>query len=119
MPFYQIAPRLRKLLPRLASSNINGDRLATTEAIERVLRSVGLDWHDLAAQIGQLRDEPPSLRDMAEIIADAPGLNDWETKFVADMQRLLAAGARLSPKQEQALRRCYARHGDVGDAACP
>lgn len=116
MPSYQIPPLVRKMLPRLASSNFDGDRLATAEAIERVLRSAGLDWHDLAARVGQRHNDPPCLRDIAEALGDAPGLNTWETKFTADMRRLLAAGARLTPKQEQALRRTYARQGGT-DAA--
>ena len=116
MTSYQLSPLIRKLLPRLASSNFDGDRLATAEAIERVLRSAGLDWHDFAATIGRARDEPPNLRDMAEALADVPTLNNWEAGFVADICRLLAAGVSLSGKQEQALRRTYARHGGDNEA---
>ena len=89
---------------------------ATVAAIERKLRASGLDWHDLAARISQPHNDPPSLRDIAEALGDAPGLNTWETNFVADIRRLLAAGARLSPKQDQALRRTYARHGGDNEA---
>jgi hypothetical protein len=42
-----IAPKLRKLIPRLAS-NHTGEVVATVRAIERVLKSGGRDWHDLA-----------------------------------------------------------------------
>ena len=116
MTSYHLPPLIRKLLPRLASSNFDGDRLATAEAIERVLRSAGLDWHDFAATIGRARDEPPSLRDMAEALADAPTLNNWEAGFVADICRLLAAGAHLTPKQEKVLRRTFARRGNPNAA---
>ena len=116
MPTYQIPPLIRKLLPRLASSNFDGDRLATVEAIERVLGSAGLDWHDFAATIGRARDGPPSLRDMDEALADVPTFNNWEAGFVADICRLLAAGVSLSIKQEQVLRRTFARRGNPNAA---
>ena len=109
MSLYTITPRLRKLLPRLAS-NHDGEVAATARAIERTLKSSGHDWHDLAASIGAPgRDAPDELLDMAEALIGRPGLNAWEAKFVPDMVRLLCAGARLTEKQEQELRRCYAR----------
>lgn len=43
----EIAPMLRKLIPRLGSDQ-PGEILATVAAIERVLRAAGCDWHDLA-----------------------------------------------------------------------
>ena len=43
-----IAPTLGKLIPRLASDH-DGEVVATARAIERVLKSAGRDWHDLAA----------------------------------------------------------------------
>ena len=110
MSTYQIPAQIRKLLPRL-TSNHDGEVTATARAIERILQGAGLDWHDLATTIGRPHEEPSGLRDMAEALGDAPGLNAWETKFIADIRRLLAAGVRLSVKQEQALRRTYARHG--------
>lgn len=45
-----IAPKLRKLIPRLAS-NHPGEVVATVEAIERVLKSDGRDFHDLAGAL--------------------------------------------------------------------
>ena len=113
MAIYQIALKLRKLLPRLAS-NYSGEVTATVAAIDRTLRNVGCDWHDLANQIGRTDNgiTAPSLRAMADTLGDVLSLNNWERKFVADMRRLLTAGARLTEKQEQALRRTYARHGD-------
>ena len=119
MSFYQTVPKLCKLLPRLAS-NHDGEVVATVAAIERTLHSVGLDWHDLADIIGQSGRQPDAasvLRDMAETLHGLPNLSAWEREFIPDMRRLLAAGARLTDKQEQALRRCYARHGKFSDAA--
>lgn len=43
----EIAPMLRKLIPRLGSDQ-PGEILATVAAIARVLRASGCDWHDLA-----------------------------------------------------------------------
>ena len=113
MSLYRITPKLCKLLPRLAS-NHSGEVVATVAAIDRTLRGADCDWHDLANHIGRRSNgisAPPPLLAMAEALDGLPALNSWETKFVADMRQLLAAGARLTEKQEQALRRTYARHG--------
>lgn len=45
------APRIAKLLPRLASSH-DAEVVATARAIERTLKASGQDWHDLAREIG-------------------------------------------------------------------
>ena len=42
--------KLAKLLP-LLSSDRDGERVGTVAAIDRVLKSEKLDWHDVAAQI--------------------------------------------------------------------
>ncbi len=114
MPIHQISALLSKLIPRLASVH-DGEVVATARAIERTLSGAGADWHDLAAAIAGRA--PPTtdrmrLADMAEKLAGLDHLNGWEMKFTRDMVRLLRAGARLTDKQEQALRRCYARHGE-------
>ena len=44
------APRIAKLLPRLASSH-DAEVVATARAIERTLKASGQDWHDLAREI--------------------------------------------------------------------
>src|SRR3954454_15003017 len=49
-----IAPKIAKLIPRLAT-NHDGEVVATVRAIERTLKSSGLDFHDLA---GALEREP-------------------------------------------------------------
>jgi hypothetical protein len=56
-----IAPTLGKLIPRLAS-NHDGEVVATARAIERVLKSSGRDWHDLAAIIVQPASPPAPIR---------------------------------------------------------
>ncbi len=118
MSVYNISARLSKLIPRLAS-NFDGEVVETVRAIERALRSAGADWHDLAAAIttkpavaGRPRN---GLLDMAETLFGLDDLNTWEINFTHDMVRLLRAGARLTDKQEQALRRCYARHGEENE----
>lgn len=45
-----IAPTLAKMLPRLGSS-FDGEIVATVKAIERVLKSSGSNWHDLATLV--------------------------------------------------------------------
>jgi hypothetical protein len=46
MSLTTIAAQLGKMIPRLGS-NHDGEVVATARAIERVLRGVGHDWHDL------------------------------------------------------------------------
>lgn len=45
-----IGPTLAKMLPRLGSS-FDGEIVATVKAIERVLKSSGSNWHDLATLV--------------------------------------------------------------------
>ena len=45
-----VRDKLGKLLP-LLSSDHNGERVGAVAAIERVLKSAGLDWHDLTGVI--------------------------------------------------------------------
>jgi hypothetical protein len=45
-----VRDKIAKLLP-LLSSDRDGERVGTVAAIDRVLKSEKLDWHDLAAQI--------------------------------------------------------------------
>ncbi len=50
-----------KLVPRLASTH-DSEVVATARAIERALRAVSLDWHDLVARIGG-RPAPEQAKD--------------------------------------------------------
>jgi hypothetical protein len=51
-----IIPKLARLIPRLASP-FDGEVVATVHAIERALKSKGLDFNDLATAVN--RPEPP------------------------------------------------------------
>ena len=107
--------RLGKLVPRLASS-FEHERTATVAAIERVLQSEGLDWHDLTAAIQQpgTSPPPPSYGNDAFLSANAltslierieigshGRLNDRSLNFLRNMHGHARRydPVRLSPKQ--------------------
>jgi hypothetical protein len=48
---------IAKMIPRLASDH-DGEVVATARAIERVLKSAGADWHDLAALCSPVHAPP-------------------------------------------------------------
>ncbi|MDA0990306.1 MAG: hypothetical protein O3A51_06105 [Verrucomicrobia bacterium] len=101
---------LCKLLPLLGSDH-EGEVIATKRAIERILTSKKLDWHDLAASLGHIEQgKPAGLADMAARLGSLNCLTSWERKFVPDMVKLLRVGLPLSEKQETALRRTFAKH---------
>jgi hypothetical protein len=54
-----VRDKLAKLVPML-SSDRDGERIGAVSAIDRVLKSANLDWHDLAAQItaGPVQEQP-------------------------------------------------------------
>jgi hypothetical protein len=56
-----IADKLGKLIPRLATDH-DGEVVATAGAIERTLRSAGLDLHDLGGTLGQPQAVPQPLQ---------------------------------------------------------
>ncbi len=109
-----VAPKLQKLIPRLASPH-DGEVVATVRAIERTLRSAGLDLHALAESITPPEPSRPpaprSLRDIALWCRDNNNdrLNEREMKFVADVNALLFVGRYLSPKQSSWLRSLFER----------
>ena len=74
-----VASTLDKLIRRLGSSH-DGERLATVHAIERVLKTAGRNWHDLAEAI----IAPP-------LTPGEPGGGDWKTlvRFCAARTRFL------------------------------
>lgn len=108
--------RLGILFPRLGS-NHDGEVVATARAIERTLNRAGADLHDLSTAILRpvdvrpASDAPLGVREMATWLRDQADLNDWEAKFVRDVARRLRAGARLTDKQSQCLRRLFAKYG--------
>ena len=81
-----IAPRLALLIPRLGT-NFDGERLATVGSIDRTLRSIGRDWHDLAAAI-VVRPTPEPPR---------PAANRKSCDWCEQVGHLLASCARLAP----------------------
>jgi hypothetical protein len=117
-----IADMLGKLVPRLATTH-DGERLATVAAIDRTLRSAGLDWHHLAKAVAA---EPPPARvvfverpsrepETWEQIArwcrdhDDGRLKEHERKFAADMAARLIHGGQPTERQGAWLRALYAK----------
>lgn len=125
-PLASIAPKLGKLLPRLASDH-DGEVVATARAIGRTLQGVGLDFHALAeavesppvvltvaARRTQAARKPPPpkpspfdselLRLVAMLRVHQTRLKHGEADFLDNMFVALSSGRQASPKQEQWLR---------------
>jgi hypothetical protein len=92
-----IAPRLGRLIPRLASDK-DGEVLATVAAIRRQLTALGLDLHDLAAALESQPEPrrygvpdwtPTTWREAARWLAEADQgqLSQREREFVDAMRR--------------------------------
>ncbi len=97
-----VAPTLDKLIRRLGSSH-DGERLATVHAIERVLKTAGRDWHDLADAIVapslefSRRRENGTWRQQLRFCADHVRLlNDRERDFIRTLN-----GYRAEPSEKQ------------------
>jgi hypothetical protein len=108
-----VAPRLAKLLPRLASPH-DGEVLATVAAILRTLEGAGLDLFALAEAIGEAPPKRRSLETWAELAAwcrehDGGRLTEAEARFVAQMADRLVFGGLPSERQASWLRSIYAR----------
>jgi hypothetical protein len=91
----ELAARLAKLLPRLASPH-DGEVIATVAAIRRTLGSAGLDLHDLARIVAtnlpdrarySTRDDVPDWGDLARWCCDHDNgrLTAKERAFVTGM----------------------------------
>jgi hypothetical protein len=90
--------RVTKLLPRLAST-YEGEVVATARALERTLKAVGCDWHDLCASVAaepalaptHAPAPPPSFDWNASarwcLALDAGQLSARERQFLHDMAR--------------------------------
>jgi hypothetical protein len=83
-----IAPTLGKLIPLLASDH-DGEVVATARAIDRVLKSGGRDWHDLAATICVSTPVPNSdwRREARFCAGNAARLSERELDFIATLAR--------------------------------
>jgi hypothetical protein len=114
--------KLALLIPRLGSP-FEGERLATVAAIERVLKSHGLDWHDLAGAISfgtaptpreTLKPERGARRagldqwrlDVGALLRSGTRLTDWERRFCASLLNF----RRLSAKQAARLAEILQKH---------
>jgi hypothetical protein len=97
-----IAPTLGKLIPLLAS-NHDGEVIATARAIDRVLKSSGRDWHDLAATLSLPTPIPSAdwRREARFCAANAKRLSERELDFIVTLARYRGIP---SPKQQQWLR---------------
>ena len=69
-----VRDKIAKLVSLLASDRV-GERVGAVAAIDRVLKSAKLDWHDLAAQItAKPVEEPPQPQRCAPAEMDADDL---------------------------------------------
>jgi len=100
--------RLAKLVPRLASS-FEGERVATVAAIERVLESDGLDWHDLTAVI-QRAEAPPQRRHQPPPTTSGDDAYLRASALTSLVERIEIRGqSRLSDRSRLFLRDMHAR----------
>jgi hypothetical protein len=104
------ATKIARLIP-LLSSDKDGEVLATVEAIKRLLKTGGNDWHDLpSALAGRGRSNPSSGGakgdDYHELLLH-PALNDWEREFMESICEQSSRWKNFKPsvKQEGILER--------------
>jgi hypothetical protein len=115
-----IAASLQKLIPRLASDQ-DGEVIGTVKAIERKLGNAGLDFFDLAENIGRAERHADVERlpaktwsEMARYcLARRERLTDKERRFISDMVPRLASGAVPTEKQANWLRKLNAKLQDA------
>lgn len=88
-----LAPRLSKLIPRLASDH-EGEVVATVAAIRRTLENGGLDLHALAAAIGN----PPV------VYRTEPACAEPSRSHQMDARRCLQSGIVWKPHEAEFLR---------------
>lgn len=93
---FDLAPRLSKLIPRLASDH-EGEVMATVAAIRRTLEASGLDFHALAKAIG----EPP---EPDVIYPPAPARAEPSRSHQLDACRCLQSGMAWKPHEADFLR---------------
>lgn len=117
MTFAAVAPKIAKLIPRLASEH-DSEVVATARAIRRVLDDASADLHDLAnlvADVGRPKPAmivglPPDWRSLSRgdrslwlhaLARQDDMLSAWEAAFIADIaeKHRSYSGFTLSPKQ--------------------
>jgi hypothetical protein len=103
-----LPPVIAQLLPRLGS-NFDGEIIATAKAIERVLHSSSMDWHDLTRAITAPAPLPrqPSraesaesaeMRAWLEAVSRESWPNEWAQSFIISVLGRQSLD-RLSKKQ--------------------
>lgn len=115
MPLMDAIPKLKLLIPRLASDS-EGEIVATVNAIARTLKSNGADLHDLAAALDgapkqsyrryEQQNEKPKedpARKWRDIVAfcleNIEWLSEREKTFVSDMNGNLKKWGTPTEKQ--------------------
>jgi hypothetical protein len=127
-----ISARIAAILPRLGS-NHDGEVIASVRAMQRILASANLDWHDLTATFQSGAATAPTLPSQKKgrpcpkepraprwktlgaerraswlvAILDADNLSSWETTFIKSIQEqtLDNPTKKLSPRQIEILDR--------------
>lgn len=127
MPLMDAIPKLKLLIPRLASDS-DGEVVATVAAIARTLKSNGADLHDLAAALdGSAKQGPRKTtqhqekpnedpaRKWREIIefckANLEWLSEREQTFVTDMDGNLKKWGSPTEKQGAWLMNIFTKLG--------
>jgi hypothetical protein len=105
-----LPPVLARLIPRLGSP-FDHEVVATARAIERTLKPLGFDWHDVAA--AAIAQAPPTqwdyehrtensesaeIRLWLEAVSNEDWPNDWTREFIASVLGRRSLD-RLSKKQ--------------------
>lgn len=125
-----VVPKIAKLIPRLGTDS-DGECVATVRAIERTLKSAGLDLHDLAKIVEQYAGDrsspehgfdtgpPPMWAEMntcarrawlCALLRKAEQLSAWEETFVRDIAAKTSfSGFSTSPKQSSTLTQIIAK----------
>ena len=100
MALSNVAPKISKLVPRLASEH-EGEVVATVRAIERTLKGAGHDWHDLAKALTASPVAEEAVRrpyEPADDYDDGRDPNDW--RGMARWCREFDCG-RLTPREHR------------------
>lgn len=100
----QVQARLRKVLGMLGSAHA-GERSSAGAQATRIMRSLGLTWEDVTLPTACAGFIPASEMS-AECFAALHLLNEWERKFLKDIQRYQGV---LTPKQYAKLEQIYQR----------
>jgi len=97
-----VREKLGKLVP-LLSSNQDGERVGAVAAIERVLKSAGLDWHDFTGWIiAPPRAAPPPRQPRPDNSEDELGMSMLDHELVS-LVEALRASRRFTARSEEFL----------------